>query len=244
MSWGKHMKKLYAIVLTGAVLSGLGLIQPGVSSAAPDCNNQVWGAVTLAGNLRVTGTCDLTGTLVTGSITVVPGGSLTMTNATVNGSVTQTGGTLVARNSTIRGSVTVTETADNSQNDICGGSIGGSVTVSDATGPATGWFRLLGKGAVIPTGACAAPFVVNPLTIGGTVTFNGNVIYVRVSKATVSGSVKVTNNMSLAYDNPADVSGNVIKGSLSCSGNVVPGPTGGPATNTVTGTRTGQCAGF
>ena len=129
------MKKLYVIVLTGAVLSGLGLIQPGISSAAPDCNNQVHGAVTLAGSLRVTGTCDLTGTPVTGSITVVPGGSLTMSGATVNGSLTQTGGTLVARNSTIRGSVTVSDTADGSQNDICGGSIGGSVTVSDVTGP-------------------------------------------------------------------------------------------------------------
>ena len=65
-----------------------------------------------------------------------------------------------------------------------------------------------------------APFVVNTLTISGSVNFNNNDIYVRVSGATVNGSVKATNNKSLAYGNPADVSGNVIKGSLSCSGNV------------------------
>src|SRR5689334_1265766 len=122
-------KKGYAIAAIGAVLGGLGLITPGASSAAIACPPAPAGAI-VAGSVIVTsGTCDLSGKTVTGSVTLA-GGVLQMKGATINGSLTQTGGQLVALNSTIKGSVTVTDTADNSQNDICGGTIGGSVSVA------------------------------------------------------------------------------------------------------------------
>ena len=240
------MRKLYSIVLTGAVLSGLGLIQPGVSSAAPDCNNHVHGAVTLAGNLRVTGPCDLAGTTVTGSVAVLPGGSLTMTDSTVNGSVTQTGGTLLSKNSTIRGSVTVSGIAMSSHNEICGGSVGGSVTVKSVTEGmgSGGWWRLLGQGFVSSAGQPCENYMIPSLTIGGSVTFTGNQIFTRLANAqSVGGSVTVKNNGPTTLDaKPTWITDNaLIKGSLVCSGNNS-GVEVVQAVGTIKGARTGQCA--
>jgi hypothetical protein len=170
-----------------------------------------------------------------------------MDGATINGSLTQTGGTLASFNSTIKGSVTVKETADNSLNDICGGTIGGSVTVSgikETTAPNEGYFRLLGPGAFAPNGPCSTVAQVTPLNIGGSVNFSGNQAYVRLGNAKVGGSVTFTGNTSSVYDgNSGDISANVIKGSLNCSGNV-PVLSNLLGVNTVTGAKKGQCAAF
>ena len=237
------MKKLSAIALAGALLSGLGLIQPGVSSAATVCAGSM-GPGIVSGTLTVAGgNCVLVpGTIVTGSIKL-SSGSLTMTGATVRGSITQTGGTLVAQNSTIEGSVKVTGVASGSRNDICGGSIGGSVTVKGVGGDPSGWFRLLGTGAVAPVTPCTAPF--SALKVKGSVSFTDNNIYVRVSRATVGGSVKLSGNTSNVYDlpnpNSGDVSFNTIGGSLKCDGNN-PDPSG--SGNVVSGSKKGECAAF
>jgi hypothetical protein len=237
------MKKLSAIALAGALLSGLGLIQPGVSSAATLCAGPmgpgvISGALTVAG-----GDCVLApGTTVTGSVKL-SSGTLTMTDATVRGSLTQTGGTLVAQNSTIRGSVKVTGVDNMSRNDICGGTIGGSVTVSNVGGSPFGWFRLLGTDAFAPVTPCTAPFTA--LRVEGSVNFTNNNVYVRVSRARVDGSVKLTNNKSNVYDPPnpnsGDVSFNTIGGSLKCDGNN-PDPSG--SGNVVSGSKKGECAAF
>lgn len=110
-------------------------------------------------------------------------------------------------------------------------------------GDPSGWFRLLGTGAVAPVTPCTAPF--GALKVKGSVTFTNNDIYVRVSRAGVRGSVKLTDNTSDVYDlpnpNSGDVSFNTIGGSLKCDDND-PDPSG--SGNVVSGSKKGECAGF
>lgn len=258
------MKKRHAIALIGALLSGLGLVQPGVSSAAITCgNNQVLTGPINGSVLINSGFCFLNGAIVSGSITQtggtvhanvlsVTGGGITQTggsmllfSSTVNGSVKQTGGALSSFGSTIKGSLVVTGTDAGSSNEVCGGSIGGSVTVADSMGTAAPeFFRLLGSGTTNMSGL-ACP----PLTLSGTVTFKDNRIFTRLANATVKSSVVVTNNQSTDFTNEPGVgssviAGNTITGTLTCTGNVPPPtPFSGPnmTTPNTAAAKKGQC---
>lgn len=224
------MKKGYAVALTSVIFGGLSLIQPGTSSAAPSCNDPS----PIRGSLTVTGPCDLTGKKVNGSIRVLSGGELTMSDTAVTGSVTVSGGTIAATNSSVRGSLTITSTLDGAPNTFCGGSINGSLRVSGVDGndetDSQGYFSVGGP----DNGNCNG----DEFTISGSVTFTNNEGYVRLEDATVRGSVTVTNNRATSFDDgtpgvgSADIDLNTIKGSLRCSNNER-GVDGGM--NTVTG---------
>jgi hypothetical protein len=257
------MKNRHVIALVGAVLSGLGLIQPTPSSAATICNNNVLVGDTINGSMLITGPCILVGVTVKGSLTQVSGatslqavnvtgggvtltgGTMLLAQTTIGGSLSQSGGQLLSYASIVKGSLTVSNTDAGSSNEVCGGKIGGSVTVGDSSGTAAPeFFRLLGTGTTnIFNAPCSA------LTIAGGVTFKNNRIFTRLANATVGGSVSVKDNQSTDFTNEPGVgssviAGNTIKGSLACTNNVPPPtPFSGPGMTTpnTAASKTGQC---
>ncbi|MEU8925634.1 Ig-like domain-containing protein [Kitasatospora sp. NPDC048545] len=185
----------------------------------------------LAGPLEsVTQTVGCTRT-ITGSVagTVVAGsGSTCIVDATVSGTVQgASGGALFVSNSTVKGSIL---SSDGTRLGVCGSTITGSVAVSHATG-----FVVIGDPG---DDGCAG----NRIT--GLVSLADNHSGAELIANHIGGSVQVqgtTGTGPFPEDDRAEIEGNTILGSLSCSGNVPP-PTNGGHPNTVTGIRTGQCA--
>lgn len=77
-------------------------------------------------------------------------------------------------------------------------------------------------------------------TVLGPVDVTGTTSSVTVIGNRLGGPVSVTDN---ATSEPPVLSSNTVAGPLACSGNV-PAPTDDGTPNTVTGPRTGQCAGL
>jgi len=154
------------------------------------------------------------------SVTVAAGASLSVTNSTINGTVTATS----------PGTIT-----------YCGSTEDGQLSVSGATGAVT-----LGDGGscaadTIPslisiTGATSS-VTVNGLEESGTLTLSGDTGGVTLSSSSVDGLVYVENNAGPSVT----VAGNTVTGSLYCTGNN-PAPTDNGSINTVSGTATSQCA--
>jgi hypothetical protein len=153
---------------------------------------------------------------VTGPVTVSPGGALSVSGATLGGPLTSTGAAALR---------------------LCGAAVGGPVSVS-----ATAGFVLAGDGGDDGQPACAG----NSLTGGLSAT--GNAGGFEAGGNTVTGAASFTGNTGTGpywRDAAAQIEGNRISGTLSCSGND-PAPTDGGQRNTVSGRRSGQCsaAGF
>jgi hypothetical protein len=155
-----------------------------------------------------------------GSVTVAAGASLSVTNSTVNGTVTATS----------PGAVT-----------YCGSTEYGQLSVSASTGAVT-----LGDGGAcaadkIPSTisiiGAAGSVTVNGLEENGTLTLSGDTGGVTLSTNSVNGRVYVENNAGPSVT----VAGNAVTGSLYCTGNN-PAPTDNGSINTVSGTATSQCA--
>src|SRR5207248_4162769 len=148
-----------------------------------------------------------------GHIDVGAGTSAVITNSSTGGNVTATNGPAGIS--------------------LCGDNIKGAVKVSGSTG-----FVLVGDPS---HDACPGD------TIGGNVQLSGNTAGVEVSHNTsIGGNVNLTNNAGpgpFPDDNVPEVEANPISGSLGCSGNTPPpGVKNDGQANTVTGSRTGQCA--
>jgi hypothetical protein len=164
-----------------------------------------------------------------GHVTVEPGAALSVTNSTVNGTVTATNPTSVT---------------------YCGSTQDGALSVTGATLPVILGGTLLDgtacaadtiPSAVTVTGA-TAPVTVTGLNQQGTLTLDNDTAGVTLDGSQLNGPVHVENNTATA---PAviTVSGNTVDGSLYCTGNN-PAPTDNGSVNTVSGTATDQCAGI
>jgi len=154
----------------------------------------------------------LTGGSVNNGVSVESGGSLSMVGGSVNGGVTSTGAKAIT---------------------VCGGSINGGISASTSIG-----FVLIGDGGDDGSPACA------PNQINNGVTLTGNTAGVEVGGNAIKGGVTLTNNTGSPPPprNPRpEVEGNTINGGLACTGNS-PAPTNDGQPNTVSGSRTGQCA--
>jgi len=186
---------------------------------APVCTTTVTGTHSTRLTVSSGLTC-LVGADQTGSVTVAAGASLSVTNSTVNGTVTATS----------PGAIT-----------YCGSTEYGELSVSGATGAVT-----LGDGGAcaadnIPstisiTGATGS-VTVNGLKENGTLTLSGDTGGVTLSTSSVNGPVYVENNAGPSVT----VAGNTVIGSLYCTANN-PAPTDNGSINTVSGTATSQCA--
>lgn len=186
---------------------------------APVCTTTITGTHSTRLTISSGLTC-LVNAEQTGSVTVAAGASLSVTNSTVNGTVTATS----------PGAIT-----------YCGSTEYGELSVSASTGAVT-----LGDGGAcaadtIPstinvTGATGS-VTVNGLQENGTLTLSGDTGGVTLSTSSVNGPVYVENNAGPSVT----VAGNTVTGSLYCTGNN-PAPTDNGSINTVSGTATGQCA--
>jgi hypothetical protein len=155
-----------------------------------------------------------------GSVTVAAGASLSVTNSTVNGTVTATS----------PGAIT-----------YCGSTEYGELSVSASAGAVA-----LGDGGAcaadnIPstiniTGATGS-VTVNGLKENGTLTLSGDTGGVTLRTSSVNGPVYVENNAGPSVT----VAGNTVTGALYCTGNN-PAPTDNGSINTMSGTATSQCA--
>ena len=161
-----------------------------------------------------------------GGLTVASGQTICITSTgRVNGSVTvNSGGALIITGGTVNGGVTAS--SGSTGINLCGASVNGGVTVTYATGPV-----VIGS----PT-ACAGNTIKGGVTVAndtGGVTVNGN---------SVSGGVTVSNNSGPSSSSIQNLDGNTISGGLTCGGNVASLSNGGKP-NSVSGSRSGQCAG-
>ncbi|WP_328324582.1 family 20 glycosylhydrolase [Kribbella sp. NBC_00382] len=136
--------------------------------------------------------------------------------ATVSGPITVAAGAgLYASGTEFRGPVTASGDVL-----LCGTTVSGPVTVTGATRV---W---IGNGECTPT------------TVRGPVSVTGTTGQVTVDSATIAGPLVLRNNTG-----PTIVSGNHISGPLSCTGNS-PAPTNAGRPNSVSGPKSGQCAGL
>jgi hypothetical protein len=153
---------------------------------------------------------------VTGQVEVASGGALSVTGGVLNSTLSASGAAALR---------------------LCGATVGGSVSVSGTTG-----FVLAGDGGDDGQPACAG----NTLKSG--VSLSGNSGGFEAGGNKIAGPVSVTGNTGTGpswQDPAAEIEGNSMSGSLSCSNNS-PAPTDGGQPNTVSGARSGQCsaAGF
>jgi hypothetical protein len=169
---------------------------------------------------------------VNGTVTVNSGGTLFLNGGTVNGGVTvNSGGGLFVNGGTINGGVTTTGATALT---LCGATnINGNVSASGSGG-----FVLIGDAGDDGSPACAT----NKIT--GNVTLTSNTHGVELGGNTITGNVTLTSNSGGPAGENAkpEVEANHITGTLGCTGNTFVINDGKP--NTVSGSRTGQCAGF
>ena len=197
----------------------------GVSAAATTCNTD-FTDVTINDNLTVPAgpTCGLHGVTVNGSVQVLAGGDLSANDSTYTGHHTVINGPLVATNSfqvflknvTVTGNATVN--GGDSNGTMGNTFFGGSVSMRNIPTQSGAFIEFSGNhvvGSVILTDSPGD---------GG------------IFSNQVGGTVSVQRNTGNTY-----VSKNTIKGSLLCSANSPPPVSLG--TNTVSGAKTGQCAG-
>lgn len=174
------------------------------------------------------------GSTITGShpAGVYASGPLCIIDANVGGNVVMApGSSLLVLRSTIGGSLSTTS---NKSVTVCGGSLqGGTDMLTGTTGPV-----LIGDGGD-DFSACA------PVSIKGSLSIKNSKGPVEVGGNTILGSVSLTNakGSGTTAETKPEIEGNTIKGNLACTGNT-PAPTSDGKPNTVTGPRTGQCAGF
>jgi hypothetical protein len=191
-----------------------------VPSASSKCNGVYNG--TFKGNLTISAgqTCMFVGGGVTGNI-VENGGNLVLTSASVGGSIQANGGTFsVGPGVTIKGNFTMIEIAkSNVQNQLCGATIGGNLTV-------------LGSGTPIAIGSGTTSCPGNSIT--GSLTVSANNAATSIYNNTVGGSL-----LDLANFKPTQVFANHVNVILSCLGDV--SITGGGNTASV---KQGQCSKF
>jgi hypothetical protein len=150
---------------------------------------------------------------VNGGVTVQAGGALSLTGASVNGGLTATGASGLA---------------------ICGANINGNVSVSSSAG-----FVLIGDGGDDGAPACAGN------SISGTVSVTNGTSGLEVGGNRISQSVTLsgnTGNGRNTEDIVPEIEGNTIGGSLTCATTNSPALTNGGQTNTVAGTKSGQCS--
>jgi hypothetical protein len=115
---------------------------------------------------------------------------------------------------------------------ICGSTIGGSVNISNTTGPV-----LVGDGGDDGSPGCAGN------TVGNGVTLNNNTANTELGGNQVNANVRFTNNtgpLTSIEDGP-EIEANHVGGTLICTGNT-PAPGNDNLPNTVGGARSGQCA--
>ena len=151
---------------------------------------------------------------INGGITIQSGGGLYLGGAKVNGGITSTSATSIT---------------------ICGSTINGNISATGTTG-----YVLIGDGGDDGVPGCAG----NTMTSNVTLTNNKGGFEFAGNK--VTGTVTLTGNTgsgAASEDASPEVEGNNITGSLSCATSNNPAITDGGQKNTVSGTKSGQCAG-
>jgi hypothetical protein len=194
----------------------------GTATCAPSTSNTVTvtvGCQTISGTHRgslnvTTPTCLAPGTQIFGKVTISGAGSLDAEGATIRGGLTATSGT----------GLRVCSSTVNGRTNIAG--IHGVIVIGDAGDDGNP--------------ACGAN------TLRGPVTLTGNTGSLELGGNQIPSSVTVTNNNTTITTAPentttTEIEANQISGNLACTGNTPP-PTNDGLPNTVTGTRTGQCA--
>lgn len=247
-----------AVLTAGlAIGASLALALPAQAHGARQpvtCNGTI-GATTVGNVVVADGTsCVLTGTKVKGSVTVGVGAVLDMSDVTVYYDVTSNGARVTATDSSVGGSFThtgggqvrLTDTyvdcnvtiSSDSAFSASGLAVGGKLT-----GTNVGSFDVsgsyVGKALLVDGAANGANLCGNWVRGNTSVLASGGAVLLGGSSGscagnTVGGGVAVDNNV--AY---IEIAGNTVRRNLSCTGNE-PAPVVG--TNTVSGTKLGQCA--
>jgi 5'-nucleotidase len=168
---------------------------------------------------------------VNGDVVVRSDANLAVLGGTVNGNlIVQAGGGLTVGG----GTITAIASTGAKTLRICGAALRGDLTASATTS-----FVLIGDAGDDGSPACTKN------TIAGNLNVTNNTAGFELGGNAITKNVTVTGNTG-AGPTPAravpEIEANVIKGSLSCSGNV-PAPVNGGRPNTVKGTRSGQCSG-
>jgi hypothetical protein len=183
----------------GTVVRGVSMT-PGTTEVAP-----IGGALCL-GNTYSDTTID-------GNVTVLPGGTCTLTDVTVRGNVVVAGGSLVDNDSTIDGSI---QTGFATGVDVLGGTISGNIqlistlrtpaigdssTANDLCGATVnGNIEVQSSSANAPFDIGASPDCATPLSIGGNLQVQNNAGEVLIGPAgnghgnAVHGNIQVNNN--------------------------------------------------
>lgn len=158
--------------------------------------------------------CLAPGSVVGGSITVQPGGSLISDGATVRGAITTNGAQVV---------------------ELCGSTVQGAVRITNTNGPV----RVGdddGEGH-----DCAGNTLRSSLTVtynhGAVDIYNNDI----AGTTTVNYNQNINGSALYPDDAAPEIKSNRIGGSLGCVGNVPP-PTNEGGPNTTVGAKTGQCA--
>ncbi|MFB7445937.1 Ig-like domain repeat protein [Streptomyces mirabilis] len=232
-------------VKDGSTLLGTGTLSPGgganCSQAQVSFSSLMPGTHTINaqysgdGNYLAGSVESITQTVsCTNNITGSPGAVFTsgestcIVNATIGGTVHGAAdGALFISNSTIRGSVL---SFNGMLLSVCRSTVTGTVNVTGASG-----FVMVGDPG---DDGCTGN------KIAGSVLLGNNRSGLEVVANQVGGSVQVagtTGTGPFPEDTRAEIEGNTIGGSLSCTGNT-PAPTNDGNPNTVTGSRIGQCS--
>jgi hypothetical protein len=225
-----QMKKALVI----AVLAVIGALLPasgGARTAATNCTGLVTGGTFADVVVPAGQSCQLDGVRVTGSVTVQTGASLEITNlsadSTVRKDVKGNGcdfieleATSLSNRIAVGGNLVITN---------CTGTVfnGGQASSFNQPPPSI----LIGKN--VTCSANAQNCVFDYFVVGGSVTCSGNAEECTVNSNGIGGSATLNNNQG-----GITVDHSVIGGNLACSGNT---STNG-ATNTVAGTKSGQCS--
>jgi hypothetical protein len=193
---------------------------------APTCTTTITGTNTKPLTVTSGLTC-LVNATQSGHITVAAGAGLSVTDSTVNGTVTATKPSeIIYCGSTEHGALSVTGSAGVV-------ALGGTLSDNTPCGPDTI------PSAVTVTGA-TAPVTIQGLHQSGTLTVENNTAGVVLEVSQVDGRVYVEHNTASAPTGIA-LAGNTVNGSLTCTGNnPAPNDEGGNI-NTVSGTASGQC---
>ena len=160
-----------------------------------------------------------------GGLTVKSGQTvyITSTGKVTGGVTVQSGGGLVVSGGTISGGLNATAPVGIS---LCGAVVSGGATISGSTGPV-----IIGYGS-----SCAGN------SFPGGLTVNSNTGGVLIIGNNVTGGMTVNSNSGPTPSSVQTVQANTISGGLACASNVASLSNGG-FPNSVSGSRSGQCAG-
>jgi len=201
----------------------VGALSFGVASAHATtvCPPDPAPGTTINDSVQVTsGTCNLSGVTVTGSVSVSPGAVLITKDAVIRGDVTATGANVKIEGGSVGGFVVLT---DPSRFRLCNLTISGGLVIQNRVTSPTGSTLPVctESGPVVNQGNVVLRDNALPVSGGGAVKGNlvisGNSATISFGGGRVGGGAQITNNTGAV-----NVTNSTVAGVLFCSGNTQP----------------------